>query len=320
MSIRRSIRRRCRARRLLLVLLAAVVFGLWLASAASAGPKIAFTVADSTRRSDGIWTVAADGSGSRQLTSGPAYDLAPAWSPGRGSIAFIRSESGDVYDRKAWVMVMRSDGTNQRRLTYSGPSLTSGSYALAYSPDGRYLAGGTSLKAGPEYGSDYGVFWGITVLDLRTRQSRVVYRYRCENGIQSLSWSGDGSQLVATVEYGGGYGMFRVDVAGARLLNDYEGTTSRVWASWRPDGKYLLVAGYPAQSPGATLSVLLMRPDGTTVKTIAKRQGCPVYSPDGEHYAFVVGQEIKYADGDGKHPRRVLDFGEGRYASYLAWR
>ncbi len=306
-----------RLRRLLLVLIAAAVLALWAASAASAGPKIAFTVGDSVKRSDGIWTVAADGSGLRQLTSGSAIDLAPAWSPGRGTIAFIRSRSGNVYDRKAWVMVMRSDGTNQRRLTYSGPSLTSGSYALAYSPDGRYLAGGTSLRTNGNYGTE----WGITVLDLRTRQSRVVYKYPCQNGIQSLSWSGDSSQLVATVEYGGGYGMFRIDVPGARLLKDYNGPTNMPWASWRPDGKYLLVATYPVANPLAAMSVVLMRPDGRTVKTVATHQSCPAYSPDGRHYAFVTGDgAIKYADADGKHARSVVSPGAGRSVNYLAWR
>ena len=299
-----------------LVLLGVLLLGAIGASVAAAGPKIAFTVGDSTRGSDGIWTVAADGSQLKQLTSGPAYDMAPAWSAGRGSIAFIRSESGYVYDRKAWVVVMRSDGSNQRRLTYSGPSLTSGSHALAYSPDGRYLAGGTSLK----HNGNYGQYWGITVLDLKARTSHVVYRYPCENGVQSLAWSADSKQLVATVEYGGGYGMFRVDVPGNRLLQDYSGTINKPWASWRADGKYLLVVTCPVSNPTAASAIQRMRPDGRGVKTVAKGQGCPVYAPTGDHYAFSKNGAICYADGDGSHVRTVLSLSDGRYPSYLAWR
>ena len=298
------------------LLVGVLLLGAVGASTATAGPRIAFTVRDSTAFTDGIWTVAADGSGLKQLTSGPAYDLAPAWSPGRGSIAFIRSESGNVYDRKAWIMVMRADGSKQRRLAYTGPSMTSGTDALAYSPNGRYLAGGTCLKTD----AGWGYYWGITVLDLKTRVSHVVYRYRCENGIRSLAWSADSRQLVATVEYGGGFGMFRVDVPGNRLLQDYNGTINMPWASWRADGRYLLVTTYPVADPGAALAIQRMRPDGRGVKTVAKGQGLPVYAPTGDHYAFSRGGAICYADGDGSHVRTVLSLSDGRYPSYLAWR
>ena len=69
------------------------------------------------------------------------------------------------------------------------------------------------------------------------------------------------------------------------------------------------------------LLLVLMRPDGKTVKTVATHQACPAYSPDGGHYAFVTGDgAIKYADADGKHARSVVSPGAGRSVNYLAWR
>jgi len=60
------------------------------------------------------------------------------------------------------------------------------------------------------------------------------------------------------------------------------------------------------------LLLVLMRPDGKTVKTVATHQACPAYSPDGGHYAFVTGDgAIKYADADGKHARSVVSPGRG---------
>ena len=297
----------------------AVLAALLLPAIAGAAPRIAFAKYEPSGKSSHIWTIAPDGSGLKRLTSGTPYDLAPAWSPGRGTIAFIRFDSGDRHKGRALLMLMRSDGSNVRRLAYKGPSLTSGTDALAYSPNGRLLAGGYSVT--PEGGVWK---WAVTVLDLRTGKSRVVYRYQSEGGIESLSWSPNGRQLAFTVEYGAGSGLLKVDVASGRLLKTPEGSYNTGSVSWRPDGRYLLCSMFRA--PGSTLLTYLTKPDGTRLKRLGSGQGDPAYSPDGTHYAFVQRGKwgypctLKYADADGSHVKTIFKWSGKEYIGPPAWR
>jgi Tol biopolymer transport system component len=299
--------------------LIALLAGLLIIPAAVAGPKIAFAKYEPSGKSSHLWTIAPDGSGLKRLTSGSAYDMAPAWSRGRGTIAFMRFASGDPYEGAADLTLMRSDGSNVRRLAYEGPSLTSGTHALAYSPNGRFLAGGNVVTPEGEVWK-----WAVTVLDLKTGKSRVVYRYQSEGGIQSLSWSPNGRQLAFTVEYGSGAGLFKVDVASGHLLKTHEGNYNTNSVSWRPDGKYLLCAMFRA--PGSTNWTYLAKPDGTRVKKLGSGQGDPAYSPDGAHYAFVVRGRwgypctIKSADADGSDIKTLLKSPGKEYIDGPAWR
>jgi len=297
----------------------AVLVALLLPAIAGAAPRIAFAKYEPSGKSSHIWTIAPDGSGLKRLTSGAAYDMAPAWSPGRGTIAFMRFDSGDPYKGAAGLTLMRSDGSNVRRLVYEGPSLTSGTHALAYSPNGRLLAGGSKVTPEGEVWK-----WAVTVLDLKTRRSRIVCRYQSEGGIQSLSWSPNGRQLALTVEYGAGAGLLKVDVASGRLLKTHEGGYNTGSVSWRPDGKYLLCSMFRA--PGSTDWTYLAKPDGTRVKKLGSGQGDPAYSPDGAHYAFVVRGRwgypctIKSAHADGSDIKTILESSGKEYIGPPAWR
>jgi len=274
-----------------------VATGLTATATAGAAPKIAFGSG-----SDGaIWTVAADGGGLKRLTSGPVDVGGPAWSHSRGTLAFQRGR-GSVYYREVWLM--RADGSNKRRLAYTGPSLSSGGKALAYSANGRMLAGGCKLPGQSN--------WAVTVLDLKTRTSRIVCRFGCENGVQSLTWSPDGRRIAATIEYGGGYGMLMIDVANARLVKELGGYAS---ASWRADGKYVLCSFVRVGTPSVTYR---LKPDGSRAGKLGKDQGFPVYSPDGSRYAFVSESgALMRANGDGAHVRTVY---AGHYAGAPAWK
>jgi Tol biopolymer transport system component len=253
-----------------------------------------------------------DGSGLRQLTSGENQDVGPSWSRSRGTIAFQRlRESASDMTRSVWLV--RADGSHPRRLSYAGPSLASGSSALAYSPDGRLLAGGCQFGEGSLY--------GVTILDLSTRRSRIVARIQCEGGVTSLSWSPDGTQLAVCVEYGGGAGLFRVDpVHGGRIPTHLRYAASSV--SWRPDGDRLLCRVWRSDLPGYPTWTMLFKPDGTRVKVLAKAQEDPTCSPDGRHYAFAAlaadGPTGLYvADADGTHARKVCG---GDSVWGIAWR
>ena len=296
------------ALKLRLALLSALVVAaacLLVVPCAGAQARIAFV------RSSHIWTVNPDGSGLKRLTSGAASGMGPAWSRGRGTIAFLRLP-GKASNMRRSLWLMRSDGSNQRRLAYSGPSLSSGSTALAFSPDGRQLAGACTL----------GVWrYGVTVLDLATRRSRIVGRISCQGGIVSLTWSPHGAQLVAVAEFGDGVGMFRFDAVSGGLLQTYHDYAVES-VSWSPDGDRLLCQVWRSDLPGYPTWTMLFKPDGTRVRTLGKQQSDPAYSPDGKRYAFVATPDnspdgVYIADADGTNVRKVCG-GTGLWQ--LAWK
>lgn len=305
---------------LLLAVLVALVAVMALPTTARAA-RIAFVKSVTESSPSDVWTIEPDGTDLKRLTSGSSYEFGPAWSPGRSTMAFIRSRTRSPFDRQSWVMLMRSDGTNKRRLGYTGPSLASGTHVLAYSPDRRYLAGGTVLKPA---GGSWGQLWGITLLNLKTHRSQVVYRYRSENGIVSLTWSPDGSQLVATVEYGGGYGTFRLAVPSGKLLKSYRFNASS--ASWHPRARRLLCSKWFPTQPGGPFRTQLRRLDGTLIATIGEDQMHPVYSPDGAEYAFLTSNadgttwSLHRADGAGNDVRTVYAPAAGQSLGWPAWR
>lgn len=76
-----------------------------------------------------IWSTNPDGSDQRQLTSNPAADTAPIVSPDNRFIYFTSDRAGVI---QLWRM--GSDGSDQEQITQQ-----EGGYALAVSPDGRWL-------------------------------------------------------------------------------------------------------------------------------------------------------------------------------------
>jgi TolB protein len=74
------------------------------------GTKVAFASARGGKAMD-IWVVNRDGSGLRQLTTNPAIDNSPRWSPNGAQIAFISDRTGDPR-----VYTMSADGLQQTQL------------------------------------------------------------------------------------------------------------------------------------------------------------------------------------------------------------
>ena len=78
-----------------------------------------------------IWTMDVDGSARTRLTTDPAEDFDPAWSPDGSRIAFRSHRDGNEE-----VYVMAADGSGQRNLSQHPRS----DYSPAWSPDGATIA------------------------------------------------------------------------------------------------------------------------------------------------------------------------------------
>src|SRR6266516_3823951 len=78
-----------------------------------------------------IYVINSNGTGLTRLTTDPAYDASPAWSPDGSKIAFVSYRDGP-----AAIYVMNADGTNPVALTNHAGS----DEQPAWSPDGRKIA------------------------------------------------------------------------------------------------------------------------------------------------------------------------------------
>jgi Tol biopolymer transport system component len=121
-----------------------------------------------------IYVMNADGSGVQRLTTDPADDIDPAWSPDSQRIVFASRRDGNFE-----IYVMNADGTGQTRLTHDegndfGPSV---------SRDGRIAFHG--LQGGP--------YTNIFVLDPNGAITNVT---KSEHNDTNPSWAPDGEHLV----------------------------------------------------------------------------------------------------------------------------
>ena len=98
-----------------------------------------------------LWSVARDGGEARRLTSTPAVESEPHFSPDGEWIAFTSTRGGGPA-----VYVMPAQGGDPRRLTWS----PSGELARGWSPDGRRVLFASGRTSAP---TDYATLWTIPV-------------------------------------------------------------------------------------------------------------------------------------------------------------
>lgn len=274
--------------------------------------KIAFARASPSTDGFGerdIWTVNPDGSGARQITTTPKWDILPDWSADASKIAFVSLREAGFQ-----IWVMNSDSTGQRRLTEGGTS----NYSPSWSPDGSQIAFTRYRSVGAELFSDL-----LVINSDGTGEHRIVGG----NGEFAFepSWSPDGSQIAYTDLNGpGGWGTIytvRSDGTDRRAAIALPYRDLRA-PDWSPDGGQIAFA---AEHDYYNFDVWAANADGSNARALAQLADKPSWSPDGRQiafsrYSYPPGQQeawVMNADGSSQHAVAITK--DSSYISRPDW-
>jgi len=165
-----------------------------------------------------IYLMQADGSGLTKLVGRSDFDVAPAWSPDGGKIAFGSNNPGPfgAYGR---IYVIGADGTGLRQVTPETPDYTYDA-GPTWSPDGTRIA---FSRTGRLYVINADGT-GLTPL---------------AQGAEYPAWSPDGAHIAYGTS-GGGRALFVVNADGSNPMSLTTDTLQKGMPRWSPDGQRLV--------------------------------------------------------------------------------
>ncbi len=264
---------------------------LLLASCVTSQPQqaIAFT---SYRDGNGeIYRMTGSGEAQTRLTSHPAEDRMPRWSPDGRTILFVSARDGN-----AEIYSMRADGGEPTNLTRS-PAPDEGP---VWSPDGDRIAFMRQAADGN---------WDIWVMRADGAEQRQLTR-NPEHDVRPV-WSPDGKWLAFMASQGGNYQIFKVAVTGDALARQLtREAPGALDPDWSADGNWI---AFMSDRTG-DCEIYKMRPDGSAVTRLTQTPGIdryPLWSPDGVEIAFSSqrdgNKEIYSIRHDGKDEKNLTN-------------
>ena len=280
-------------------ILAAVIFALGGLLALSASParasfpgangKIVFqserTVGPGVHNPEGdyeIFSVKPDGSGLVQLTDNNQPDLEPSYSAYGNKIAFVRNSD---------IWVMRSDGTDQTRLTYNITQQSGYAHDPAFSPDGTKIA--FSLTS---------VGFGSEIYTMDSDGSHQKNLSNSPGSDYGPIFSPNGARIAFTSDRDGDEEIYRMRADGTgNPVNLTNNDADDRRPDFSPDGKRIAYTSYRMGS----MEIFTMRSDGTDKVRLTRtvyEEGAPAYSPDGKRLAYEAGGSIARIRTDGTSP------------------
>ncbi len=223
----------------------------------AAGTRIAFWRTTAPFGPGSIWTVAADGSDLRRLTSGfDARD--PAWSPNGVRIVFTRVDATGWH---LWTM-NAADGAKLRRFT-TGPALD---FEPSWSPDGTRIAFTRGFADG-DVGDIY----------LLSQSTGAVTRVTDSAGYDhQVAWAPGSRRLVFERDGQTSSSIYLVGAGGARLTRLTRGPYFDTGPVLAPDGRFIAFGS--DRGPGFLDDLWLIRPDGTAahdLRVLRYSEGIP---------------------------------------------
>jgi TolB protein len=225
-----------------------------------------------------LWVL--DASGPRQLATGGTFSQ-PSWAPDGGSLAFVYRGTNF-----ADIFVTDDQGENQIRLTASQSRvLDNNDWNLrpTYSPDGKLIAFVSDRS------STFPTLWVMNAADGSGRHALATPGIQ-EEGVDTIAWSPDGSQLAVTLFNEPGPTQIALVPLGAtgrqvgRVLTSLAG--GALDPAWAPDGSWLAFAGHD----GYALEIYAVLPDGSSLTQLSSDgmlARAPAFSPDGSHLVYL---------------------------------
>ena len=258
-----------------------------------------------------IYSVNADGTGENRLTSDPADDFDPTWSPDGAMVSFRSTRDGNDE-----IYVMNADGSNQRNLT-NDPA---GDWSPAWSPGGTTIAYATFAFGGVFAGGSY---TDIALINIdgtgRTRLTEAHGEYP--------NWSPDGTRIAFTSGRAGSYDIWVMDADGENQVNLTGHPAYESSAAWSPDGTRIAfdaewneAADDGESGIGFDFELFVMDAGGGNQTSLtwdaASEDRFPAWGPNGQ-IAFNRNGLLYLVDGPGAEPVPLPGPIEGQFP---AWR
>lgn len=173
-----------------------------------------------------IYVMNADATGLVQVTTNPAADFDPTWSPDGRRIAY-RHQTGD--DRTTEIYVINADGSGERNLTRNEGVAD---WGPAWSPDGSWIA----------FNSDRDVPGRLRgyVMDPDGEAASWIGG---DIWVEYPAWSPDGARIAfmaQTPEGTQNYEIFVMNADGTGIHRLTESPGEDGWPAWSPDGKRIV--------------------------------------------------------------------------------
>jgi TolB protein len=295
----------------------AAAAALALPAAAPAAPfngRIAFSsdrahpVPGATGKFD-IFSINADGSDLRQLTTNPAGDRQPDWSRAGTDIAYTIDKPGSPINFEVARMAADGSGTRQITTTPEGQA----SSQPAWLPNGRGIL---YRRSGP---IGVGSIWQMGLLG-----EHPMARFGPPNVPLYPSWAPDMSRVLFTAVLSPSgdtdRGIFTMNADGSGLLKlfDVAGTYDSAPA-WSPHGTRIAFesnADVNGGNPEGDMEVWTMHDDGSNPVQLthnALHDEGPAWSPDGRLLAYTSGPDNRHGDihvmtSAGQEQRTLTDY------------
>jgi Tol biopolymer transport system component/N-acetylneuraminic acid mutarotase len=270
-------------------------------STASGGPRIVFGTNRHLGNHD-IYSMELDGSDETRLTTSPAYDDQPKWSPDSSKIAFISDRDGNFE-----IYTMDPSGGSQTRITNNFAA----DGFPAWSPDGTKLAFVRGDLRNPST-------FEIYVMNANGSNQTRLTNDGAIDGVPA--WSPDGTKIVFM---SGGSSVFDPNSFEIYTMNATDGSnrtrlTNNTIAdgqpSYSPDGTKILFASGDALNPNG-IEIFVMNTNGTGRVQLTRNNvtdGFPAWSFDGSSIVFAAGSvndeksvELFMMNANGTHPAKL---------------